>query len=90
MPPREEEGLENLIEAGLRKPFTISLNALLKAGYTWKERCDSKFWKLENGSIQSPQTRAIGSAIGGGGTQIYAFMPITAGKVEVAALYKRP
>jgi hypothetical protein len=34
--------------------------------------------------------RALRGAIGGGGMAISAFMPITVGKVEAAALYKRP
>jgi len=79
-------GAGNLIEARLSKPFTISLNALPMAGYTWKARYGSQFLKLENGWFQSSQTRATG----GGGTQISAFMPTTGGKVESADLYKRP
>ena len=77
---------ENIIEARLNKPFTISLNALPTAGYTWTMKYDSTFLKLENERFQSSQTEAIG----GGGMQIFTFMPISAGKVEVAALYKRP
>ena len=77
---------ENIIEARLRKPFSISLNALPTAGYTWTANYDSHFLKLENERFQSPQTEAIG----GGGMQIFTFMPILVGKVEVTALYKRP
>ena len=77
---------EKIIEARLNKPFTISLNALPTAGYTWTTKYDSHFLKLENERFQSSQTEAIGS----GGMQIFTFMPILAGKVEVAALYKRP
>jgi predicted secreted protein len=76
----------NIIEARLNKPFTISLNALPTAGYTWTMKYDSIFLKLEDEQFQSSQAEAIG----GGGTQIFTFMPITVGKVEVAALYKRP
>jgi predicted secreted protein len=77
---------ENVIEARVNKPFTISLNALPTAGYTWTAKYDSRFLKLENERFQSSQTEAIGS----GGTQIFTFMPISAGNVEVSALYKRP
>jgi predicted secreted protein len=76
----------NIIEARLNKPFTISFNALPTAGYTWTMKYDSIFLKLEDEQFQSSQAEAIG----GGGTQIFTFMPITVGKVEVAALYKRP
>jgi inhibitor of cysteine peptidase len=77
---------ENIIEARLRKPFTISLSALPTAGYTWTANCDSHFLKLENERFQSHQTEAIGS----GGVQIFTFMPILVGTVDVTALYKRP
>ena len=77
---------ENIIEARLRKPFTISLSALPTAGYTWTANYDSHFLKLENERFQSSQTEAIGSS----GTQIFTFMPILVGKVDVTALYKRP
>ncbi len=76
---------ENIIEARLRKPFTISLSALPTAGYTWTANYDSHFLKLENERFQSSQTEAIGS----GGMQIFTFMPILVGKVNVTALYKR-
>jgi hypothetical protein len=52
-------GAGNLSEAGLRKPFTISLNALPMSN-RWRRDGD------------------------------LCFMPITVGKVEAAALYKRP
>jgi predicted secreted protein len=81
---KEEAG--NIIEARLNKPFTISLNAHPTAGYAWTMKYDSIFLKLENERFQSSQTESIG----GGGTQIFAFMPIMVGKVEVVALYKRP
>lgn len=77
---------ENIIEARLRKSFTISLSALPTAGYTWTANYDSRFLKLENERFQSSQTEAIGS----GGVQIFTFMPILVGNVEVTALYKRP
>ncbi len=77
---------ENIIEARLSKSFTISLSALPTAGYTWTANYDSHFLKLENERFQSSQTEAIGS----GGMQIFTFMPILVGKVEVTALYKRP
>ena len=92
MKPSESDGVrgmkmdENIIEARLKKPFSISLNALPTAGYTWTANYDSHFLKLENERFQSPQTEAIG----GGGMQIFTFMPILVGKVEVTALYKRP
>ena len=76
---------ENIIEARLRKPFTISLSALPTAGYTWTANYDSHILKLENERFQSSQTEAIGS----GGMQIFTFMPILVGKVNVTALYKR-
>lgn len=78
--------LGTVIEASLNKPFTITLNALPTAGYTWTAKYDSHFLKLENERFQSSQTEAIGS----GGTQIFTFIPISVGEVEVAALYKRP
>jgi predicted secreted protein len=77
---------ENIIEARLNKPFTISLSALPTAGYTWTANYDSHILKLENERFQSSQTEAIG----GSGMQIFTFVPILMGKVEVAALYKRP
>jgi predicted secreted protein len=77
---------ENIIEAKLNKPFTISLNALPTAGYTWTAKYDPRYLKLESEQFQSSSTESIGS----GGRQIFTFMPISAGKVEVAALYKRP
>ena len=92
MKPSESDGDrgmkmdENIIEARLKKPFSISLNALPTAGYTWTANYDSRFLKLENERFQSSQTEAIG----GGGMQIFTFMPILVGKVEVTALYKRP
>jgi inhibitor of cysteine peptidase len=92
MEPSESDGArgmkmdENVIEARLKKPFSISLNALPTAGYTWTANYDSHFLKLENEQFQSSQTEAIG----GGGMQIFTFMPILVGKVEVTALYKRP
>jgi predicted secreted protein len=76
---------ENMIEARLRKPFTISLGALPTAGYTWTANYDSHFLKLENERFQSSQTEALGS----GGVQIFTFMPISVGKVDVAFMYKR-
>jgi len=76
----------NIIEARLNKPFTIYLNALPAAGYTWTMKYDSIFLKLENERFQSSQAEAIG----GGGTQIFTFLPISVGRVEVAALYRRP
>jgi predicted secreted protein len=82
-PGRKEA--ENIIEARLNKPFTISLNALPTAGYTWTANYDSRFLKLENERFQSSHTETIGS----GGMQIFAFMPILVGKVEVAFMYKR-
>jgi predicted secreted protein len=75
---------ENIIEARLRKPFKISLGALPTAGYTWTANYDSHFMKLENEQFQS-QT----AAIGGSGMQIFTFMPILVGNVEVAFIYKR-
>ena len=83
---REKKADENIIEARLRTPFTISLSALPTAGYTWMANYDSRFLKLENERFQSSQTEAIGSS----GMQIFTFMPILVGKVEVTALYKRP
>ena len=82
---RGKKADENIIEASLRKPFTISLSALPTAGYTWTANYDSHFLKLENERFQSSQTEAIGS----GGMQIFTFMPILVGKVNVTALYKR-
>ena len=82
---REKKVDENIIEARLRKPFTISLSALPTAGYTWTANYDSHILKLENERFQSSQTEAIGS----GGMQIFTFMPILVGKVNVTALYKR-
>ena len=78
--------LGTVIEARLNKPFTITLNALPTAGYTWTTKYDSHFLKLESERFQSSQTGAIGS----GGTQVFTFVPISVGKAEVAALYKRP
>ena len=77
---------ENIIEARLNKPFTISLNAFPTAGYTWTVNYDSHFLKLEHEEFQSSQTDAVGS----GGMQDFTFMPISAGKVVVLASYKRP
>ena len=77
---------EDIIEARINKPFTISLTALPTAGYTWTVNYDSHFLKLENERFQSSQSEAIGS----GGRQIFTFTPILAGKVKVAVLYKRP
>jgi predicted secreted protein len=83
---RRGKEAENMIEARLNKPFTISLNALPTAGYTWTVNYDSHFLKLEHEGFQSSQTDAVGS----GGKQTFIFMPISAGKVVVSALYKRP
>jgi predicted secreted protein len=90
--PSESDGArgmkmdENVIEARLKEPFSISLNALPTAGYTWTATYDSSFLKLENERFQSSQTEAIG----GSGMQIFTFTPILVGKVEITALYKRP
>ena len=84
--PQGRKEAENVIEARLNKPFTISLSALPTAGYTWTVNYDSHFLKLEHEGFQSSQTGAVGS----GGMQIFTFMPISSGKVEVSALYKRP
>ena len=77
---------ENIIEARLNKPLTISLSALPTAGYTWTMNYDSHFLKLENERFQSSQIEAIGSS----GTQTFTFVPLLVGKVDIAALYKRP
>ena len=84
--PSGRKEVENIIEARLNKPFTISLNALPTAGYTWTVNYDSHLLKLEREEFKNSQTDAVGS----GGKQIFTFMPISPGKVEVAALYKRP
>jgi len=76
----------NLIEARLNKPFTISLNAHPTAGYTWTAKYDSQFLKLENELFQSSQAEAMGS----GGVQVFTFIPILVGNVEVSVSYKRP
>jgi len=83
--PQGRKEAENVIEARLNKPFTISLNALPTAGYTWTVNYDSHLLKLEREEFKNSQTDAVGS----GGKQIFTFMPISPGKAEVLALYKR-
>lgn len=82
--PSGRKEVENIIEARLNKPFTIS-NALPTAGYTWTVNYDSHLLKLEREEFKNSQTDAVGS----GGKQIFTFMPISPGKAEVLALYKR-
>jgi inhibitor of cysteine peptidase len=77
---------ENVIRARLNHSFSIVLDSLPTAGYSWMVDFDSLFLNLESDRFQIAQPQAIGS----GGQQIFAFAPIRNGSTKVTAIYKRP
>jgi predicted secreted protein len=84
--PSEEEKTENIIHAKLNQSFTIALDSLPTAGYKWTVEYDSGFLRLDKKLYVASNPNAIG----GGSTEVFAFIPQRSGETEVIAIYKRP
>ncbi|VVB88502.1 Chagasin family peptidase inhibitor I42 [uncultured archaeon] len=73
------------IEVTLGHGFTISLESIPTAGYTWNVEYDSKMIDLLKPKKYVPYS----SAVGGGGWEIFEFQAKQPGETLIRAKYKR-
>jgi predicted secreted protein len=74
------------MKAGVRKEFTISLEANPTTGYRWEAKIDENILELKERSFE-PYTPV---AVGGGGKEKFTFIPIRTGETSITMRYKRP
>lgn len=83
----EKETTVELINARVGEPFTISLPSNPTTGYDWTADYDYVLLKLENASFERDDQKAL--RVGAGGTSVFVFTPIGAGKTTIYFVYKR-
>jgi inhibitor of cysteine peptidase len=69
----------------LNEEFSLSLESVPTAGYVWEAKFDGEMIKLKNKSFVASQP----GAIGGGGIETFAFVPIRTGETKITMIYKR-
>lgn len=83
----EKETTVELIEAKVSEPFTISLPANPTTGYEWNADYDYGLLKLESTQFERDDKETL--RMGAGGTSVFVFTPIGAGKTTIYFVYKR-
>ena len=73
------------LKAKQNEEFTISLGSVPTTGYVWEAKFNGEMIKLKEKSFKASEP----SAIGGGGTETFTFVPIGSGETEITMILKR-
>lgn len=74
------------MNANLNMDFALSLDSNPTTGYVWEATFDSAFLELKKKDFKASDAKSMGA----GGTEIFTFVPIKAGKTEIIMVHKRP
>jgi len=73
------------VKVRVAEEFEISLESVPTTGYVWEAKFDGEMMRLKDRSFLASQP----GAIGGGGKEIFTFVPLQTGETEVAMIRKR-
>jgi inhibitor of cysteine peptidase len=76
---------QSKLEVKMNKEFSISMGSIPTTGYVWMAKFDGEMVKLKDKSFKASEP----SAIGGGGTEIFTFVPIGSGETKITMILKR-
>ncbi|MFC1902551.1 protease inhibitor I42 family protein [Chloroflexota bacterium] len=77
------------ISIGVGEEFIIALGSNPTTGYSWQASHDETMVKLLSSDCEMGEAAKEG-AVGAGGTELFQFKALKAGKTEITLVYKRP
>lgn len=78
------EDIEGTIEARVGEELVVDLISNPTTGYRWEARYDDEILELKGEKYERMSTR-----IGGGGRQVFIFVPLRVGDTTIHMCYKR-